>query len=206
MSQQDVSFYVTHLSYFGIFLWFLIIEQLTPVPEEVSLMSVGYISMHANLNPFVCGIVSLAGLLITDNFLFYLSKQGNKFSKKLLSKLNHKLIERIKNKLRKKAGATIFVGALVPKLRFFNPIIAGTVEVTWKQFLIFNAAATLLYVTVYMFIGIFFHNQLTMILKKLSYMQHTIFILVMIGIAVFVAVKAKKIIYEVKNKIKQASN
>lgn len=206
MPQHDVSFYVTHLSYPGIFLWFLVIEQLTPIPEEVSLMSVGYISMHANLNPFVCGIVSLSGLLITDNFLFYLSRKGNKFSKKLLNKLNHNLIEKIKEKLRKKTGVTIFVGALVPKLRFFNPIIAGAVEVTWKQFLIFNAAATLLYVTAYMCIGIFFHSQLTMILKKLEYMQHAIFIGVMIVIAIYIAFKAKKIIYAVRNKIQEASN
>jgi hypothetical protein len=36
-------------------------------------------------------------------------------------------------------------------------------------------------------------------------MQHTIFILLMIGIAVFVAFKAKKIIYKVKEKIKEAT-
>ena len=205
MSPHDLSFYITHLSYLGIFLWFLIIEQLTPIPEEVSLMSVGYVAMHAHLNPFICGIVSIMGLLLTDNFLFYLSKKGRKFSKKLLDKLNHKLIENIKRKLSENAGATIFVGALLPKVRFFNPIIAGTVQVTWKQFLFFNAAATVLYVSAYMLAGIFFHSQLAGVLKEVDYMRHTIFVILMVVMIIYIALKARKLVYKAHHQIAERS-
>src|SRR6266540_2488007 len=179
-SMPDISSYIVHLSYLGIFLWFLIIEQLTPIPEEVSLMSVGYISIHANLNPLLSGIAALIGLLITDNVLFYLSAKGSKFSQKLLGKINHQLLEKIKRNLKKRSGITIFVGALLPKLRFFNPIIIGTMNITFKQFFLINGAATLLYVSVYMSIGIFFHQQLNIVLKELKLVQHAIFIFVMV--------------------------
>jgi membrane protein DedA with SNARE-associated domain len=196
MQHHDLSYYVLQFSYLGIFLWFAIIEQLTPIPEEVYLMTLGYIAVHAGMNIFLCGIAALAGLLTTDNLLFYLALKGNKFSQKLLRKINHELLDKIKKKLQKKAAVTIFIGALVPKLRFFNPLIAGSINIKFKIFFIANALAALLYVAVYMCIGILFHNQLNYILKKLAYVQHGVFIVVMVAIAIFIAVKMKKLVFE----------
>jgi membrane protein DedA with SNARE-associated domain len=196
MQHHDLSYYVLQFSYLGIFLWFSIIEQLTPIPEEVYLMTAGYIAVHAGMNIFLCGIAALTGLLTTDNLLFYLALKGNKFSQKLLCKINHELLDKIKNKLQKKATLTIFIGALVPKLRFFNPLIAGSINIKFKIFFFANALATLLYVAAYMCIGILFHNQLNYILKKLAYVQHGIFLVVMVAIAIFIAVKMKKFVFE----------
>ena len=159
-------------------------------------MTAGYIAVHAGMNIILCGIAALAGLLTTDNLLFYLALKGNKFSQKLLRKINHELLDKIKNKLQKKVALTIFIGALVPKLRFFNPLIAGSINIKFKIFFFANALATLLYVAAYMCIGILFHNQLNYILKKLAYVQHGVFIVVMVAIAIFIAVKMKKFVFE----------
>src|ERR1700716_292775 len=97
---NDLSHYIYQFSYLGIFLWFVVIEQVTPVPEEVSLMTVGYISVHSSLNPFICWSVSLGGLLIADNLLFYLSHTGNKITKKWLRKVNSRWIHKIKEDLK----------------------------------------------------------------------------------------------------------
>jgi membrane protein DedA with SNARE-associated domain len=66
----------------------------------------------------------------------------------------------------------------------------------FKVFFFANATATLLYVAVYMSIGIVFRQQLNNVLKKLSLIQHGIFITVMIVIAAFVIIKTGKYIYE----------
>ena len=202
-THHDISSVIIQLSYFGIFLWFAVIEQLTPVPEEVYLMSVGYIAVHAHMNIILCGIAALSGLLATDNLLFYLALKGNKFSHKLLNKINHNLLENIKNKLKNKAALTIFIGALVPKLRFFNPLIAGSIGIKFKIFSLANAAATLLYVAVYMSVEIVFHRQLNYILKKLEYVQHVIFTGVMIILAIFIIIKMRKLVFE-KHHVKQS--
>lgn len=196
MPQADISSYIIHLSYVGIFLWFLILEQLTPLPEEVSLMSVGYIAIHNNLNPFLCGIAALTGLLICDNMLFYLSLKGNKLAQKLLHKITPKLMDRIKKSLETSTTKTLFVSALLPKLRFFSPLIAAALNVTWKQFFFVDTAATLFYVLVYMLIGIFFHNQLDAFLTEMKIIQHSVFTLLMIAVAIFIAFKAKKMIFK----------
>ena len=83
--------------------------------------------------------------------------------------------------------------ALVPKLRFFSPIIAGVSSITWKQFFWVNFFATLLYVSVYIFIGLVFQSQLDRVFREVQFLQHSIFILVMIAIAVYVTVKMRKI-------------
>jgi membrane protein DedA with SNARE-associated domain len=202
MQHNDIAYYILQFSYFGIFLWFAVIEQLTPIPEEVYLMSAGYIAIHAHMNIVFCGVAAVAGLLVTDNLLFYFAFKGNKFSQKLLKKINHELLDKIKVRLQKKAAITIFIGALVPKLRFFNPLIAGSINIKFRIFFFANALATALYVVVYMSIGILFHRQLNFILKKLDFLQHGVFIGVMIVIALFLIIKMSKLILE-KNKPKK---
>jgi membrane protein DedA with SNARE-associated domain len=66
----NIADYVGRFSYFGIYLWFAIFEQFTPIPEEVSLTSVGYLAVRTHLSYLFCGIASPAGLLSTDIFLF----------------------------------------------------------------------------------------------------------------------------------------
>ena len=171
----------------------MIIEQLTPIPEEVSLISLGYISQQAHLNLLYCGLTALTGLLITDNLLFYLSLKGNRLSKKLLAKVNTEWVEKVKRNLKENYKKNLFIMALVPKLRFFSPIIAGVSSITWKQFFWVNLFATLLYVSVYIFIGLVFQSQLDRVFRKVQFLQHSIFILVMIAIAVYVTVKMRKI-------------
>lgn len=194
MAQPDISAYIIHLSYFGIFLWFMIIEQLMPVPEEVSLITVGYIAVHMGLNPVLAGMAALTGLLVTDNSLFYLSKKGSHMSQKLLATINPHLLEKIKKKLRANTDATIFVGALLPKFRFFNPIITGSMNFPFRRFFLMNCAATVLYVTFYFCVGIFFHTSLNMILKKMEYVKHLVFIAFMIAMSITLIFVARKMI------------
>jgi len=147
----SLSYYITTLSYLGIFLWFAVLEQLTPVPEEVYLMSTGYIAAHiSHLNIYLCGAAALTGLLACDNILFCLSLKGNKLAGKLLDKLSMKLSNRVKQNLNANTTQTLFISALIPKLRFFSPLIAGAMNVPWRKFLLANASATAFYVTVYL--------------------------------------------------------
>lgn len=188
----DITEYINNFSYAGIFLWFAILEQLTPIPEEVSLMSVGYFCVYQSLNPFLCGIVSLLGLLSTDMFLFFVSMKGSKMTERLMKKINASVVVRIQTSLRTNAAKAIFVMALVPKLRFVSPIVSGLSGISWKTFLVVNGLATLLYVTVYLCIGIFFHQQLHRVFQKVQYMQHGLFIAVMAALVLFIIYKIRK--------------
>jgi membrane protein DedA with SNARE-associated domain len=192
MLHTDLASYVSALSYLGIFLWFSIGEQLTPIPEEVSLISIGYLSVYASLNPFMAGLASLAGLLTTDNLLFFISLKGNKLAGMLQKKINNKILEKARVNLRRHAIKTIIVMAMIPKLRFLSPIISAISGISWKIFLVVNSAATAFNVAIYMLLGIFFHNQLHRLLRKLIVMQHAIFIVFMICFAVMIMALIKR--------------
>lgn len=192
MSHPGLPEYIYHLSYLGIFLWFAFIEQLTPVPEEISLVSLGYISMHTPLNPVICGFVSVTGLLTADNLFFYLSLKGNKFAHKLVSKVNHRLMDRIKKKLQDNSRKTLIIMSLVPKLRFLSPILSAASGISWKRFFLINSIATIFYTTVYILIGIFFYSQLEMLLHELKLFQHLIFIALMICAAIYLILRIRR--------------
>jgi membrane protein DedA with SNARE-associated domain len=194
MPHTDLSSYIYHLSWFGIFLWFAFLEQLTPIPEEISLMTLGYISMNTSLNPVISGAVAAAGLLTADNLLYYFSMKGNKLTRKLTDKTNTQLLDRLKQNLQQNAKKTLIIMALLPKLRFLSPIIAATAKISWKLFLFVNSAATVFYVTAYMLIGILFHRQLGILIRKLKYWQHIIFITSMAGIAIFLILTIRKLV------------
>jgi membrane protein DedA with SNARE-associated domain len=198
MPHTDLASYVQSFSYLGIFLWFAIGEQLTPVPEEVYLISVGYIIRQVSLNPVLAGIACVLGLLATDNFLFFISRKGNKISDKIIDKINSNLLEKIKDNLKRNAVKTLLVMALLPKLRFISPIVSGIAGISWRTFLIVNSIATVFYVSVYMLCGMLFHNQLHNLLKKLAVAQHGIFTGVMLILAIVLVFVIRK--YVLKSK------
>jgi membrane protein DedA with SNARE-associated domain len=194
MPHTDLPGYISQFSWLGIFLWFAFIEQLTPVPEEISLMTLGYVSISTSLNPLLSGAVAAIGLLTADNLLFYFSLKGNKLTRKLTDKTNTQLLDRLRQNLQQHAKKTLIIMALLPKLRFLSPIISAAAGISWKLFLVINSAATLFYVAAYMLIGIVFHKQLKAVLHELKLWQHIIFIAVMAFIAVFLILKIRKII------------
>lgn len=195
--------FIIGLSYLGIFLWFAGLEQFTPIPEEVSLMSIGYISTHEGLNPFFCSFVAIAGLLSFDNALFWITLK----SPRPLFGLNKKIKGPLGRKMRQQLSANtipaIFVASLIPKVRFFVPVIASLSGVHWKQFFLASSAATLCYSVVYVLLGIFFHDQIQAIWDQLQGVQNLILILILITVALYILIPAGRIFYR-KNKSKKS--
>jgi len=189
---QDLTSYIQSFSYLGIFLWFAVGEQLTPIPEEISLITLGYLTKYTGPNPFIAGVVSLAGLLATDNFLFYISMKGNKYSDKILEKINSHLLDKIKKNLKHNAVKTLVIMALLPKVRFISPIISGITGISWRVFLLVNSIAAAFYVTLYMFIGIFFHNSFNKLFHQLARVQHLVFIVFMVALAAFMVLMIRR--------------
>lgn len=178
---------ITQYSYLGIFLWFIIFDQLTPIPEEVSLLTLGYISSQTSLNPFLCGVVSLIGLLAIDNIYYFLTYKGSRIATRLFEKQNYStFLLSLKQKVHDNSWIYLFVIEFIPRFRILSPIIACTSNIGWKKFNLINTTATSVVVVIYIFIGIFFHASLSHILKKFETLQHIIFVLVILSILLFI--------------------
>lgn len=186
--------YIANLSYLGIFLWFAVLEQFTPIPEEVSLMSMGYMVGQLGLNVFACAAVSVAGLLTFDNGLFLLSLKSARILHYAQRKFSGPTADKIRERLRRNAALTLFISALIPKLRFIAPAVAAISGVRWKQFFWVNGLATLLYTVCYILLGIFFRRRLAVLEHRFLAISHAVFIAIMIVVTVGISVVMSRIL------------
>ena len=108
------------IGYVGILVWFITFDQLTPFPEEISLLIVGYLSAHHVFNPFIAGLFCLAGFLAVDTGYFFLSKKGSSFIKKI-TKGSSSVLESYKKKLQDNMPKAVIFLCFIPRMRMFAP-------------------------------------------------------------------------------------
>ena len=186
--------FIEKFGYIGILLWFLTFDQITPIPEEISLLIIGYLSDHQIFNPFIAGAFSLAGFLIVDTIYFFLSKKGSSFIKKK-TKNSSSIIQSYKNKLRTNTPKAIMVLCFIPRMRMFAPILAGSMKISFKKFLVYDSIALAIFTCIYLSLGFFFNKSLYALITKTKDLQSIIFFSAVFLIAVITIlfiVKRKK--------------
>src|SRR5438067_603172 len=138
LKSQHFSQFIEKFGYIGILVWFITFDQLAPIPEEISLLVLGYLSAQGIFNPVVAGIFSLIPFLMVDSVYFWLAKKGSSFIKKRLRGLAS-VMNPYKNKLRNHFPKTMFVLCFIPRMRLFTPVLAVSVRVPYKKFLSYDA-------------------------------------------------------------------
>ena len=166
--------FVSRFGYIGIVLWFISFDQLTPLPEEISLLILGYLCVHNVFNPELAGISSLVGFLIIDSIYFVLSKKGSSLVKKK-TKGSSSFIQSYRNKLKHHTFTTMFVLCFIPRMRLFAPIAAGSIGLSFKKFLWFDIVALSAFATVYLLLGIIFNKSLGAAITRTKGLQNIIF-------------------------------
>lgn len=187
MEAHDITYYIAHYSYLGIFIWFFIIDQTTPIPEELVLMTIGYISHSDIINPFLAGLMALLGLMTIDNTYYHLAIKSNKWIDKLVKKKQGHLLSKFQDKLNAHPVATLFTMSFIPKVRFLMPIVAGLNKITFKQFFLINTSASLLFVCFYLSLGFIFHNSIENISSQVNSFRNSILGILIIIIAIIMS-------------------
>jgi membrane protein DedA with SNARE-associated domain len=131
-------------SYIGIFLLSMLVSYVVPLPEVVALLLFGFIGATTKLNIFFIAAIAFAGSILGNNLVYRLSFFGNtwveKFNKKIrkheLIKYEHLVVDNI--------AATIYFLRLITGVRFFGPVIAGSLNVRWQKFFWADFGATLI--------------------------------------------------------------
>jgi len=182
MNSPEIGDVITQYSYLGIFLWFIFFDQLTVIPEEISLITIGYISTYTSLNLFLCGIVSLLGLLAIDNIYYFLTYKGSNYTKRIFNKLNNNYFKKLKQKVMDNSWTYLFIIELIPRLRILSPIISASSKIGFRKFTLINTTATSVVVFFYLFVGVFFENSLDYFLKGFKALHHFIFAFILITI------------------------
>ncbi len=175
---------IQQFSYLGIFFWFAFFDQITPIPEELVLITMGFIANQGHIDPVLAGITALGGLMVIDNIYYGLGKSGKILFNRFRKAPDLEIIERFKTRIVEHDWQTIFMMSYFPKLRFITPFLAAAAGIGWLRFAIINAASSATYVALYILLGIFFEKQLQSIRLEMLMIYITIAMLV-VGIVVF---------------------
>ena len=184
--------YLQHLSYFGIFLMLALLDVLIPLPEEIILIMVGYTVYFGTLDPTLTILVAIAAFVAGDNATFWLSMGGNRLIAKFTTKKATPLLERYSEKMRTHAGLTMLIMTFVPSIRFFAPIVAGSVRTPWKVFILFDLLAVALYASLYLLAGYFFHSQIKGVIQEFELIGHLMIYVLLLVIGVALGLFMKK--------------
>jgi membrane protein DedA with SNARE-associated domain len=185
--------YLQHLSYFGIFFLLAFLDALIPLPEEIILIMVGYTVYFDPLDPTVAIVVSIAAFLTGDNVTYWLSRGGSRLIERFKNRIATPLIETYSGNMREKAGLTLLIMTFVPNIRFFAPIVAGSVRTPWKIFIIYDTVAVGLYVSLYLLAGYFFHSQLDQLISEFELLGHLLIYLFLLIAGVWLGFFTRKL-------------
>lgn len=170
------------LSYFGVFILAILSNVVIPVPEELILIVMGYLSGNGLfMYPLILGIF-IAGLMLSDYILYSLAFRGSKLVKGFIKKLQKRGLLKNEAYARRHIKKIIFFSRFLVYLRFIGPIMSGYLRIDRKTFLSYNFLALVVYVNVFLGLGHHFHKQLEIITAGVARFKNYLLVaLVVVG-------------------------
>jgi len=193
LDSPQFSPFIQHFGYLGIYIWFISFDQITPFPEEISLLIVGYLSALGVFNPILAGACSLLGFFTIDTIYFFLSKKGSAFIRKKTKGLSD-LMQRYRDKIKQHSLKAFFILCFIPRMRLFAPILAGSSGYSYKRFFLLDGAALFVFTAIYTSLGLIFYKSLSHLISEVKGLQNIIFFggIAMIAIIIIVFVIRRK--------------
>jgi membrane protein DedA with SNARE-associated domain len=153
VSTGTIDAWLESYGYLVVFLLVMLESIGLPVPGETALVAAAlYAGSTHNLEIWAIVAVASAAAIIGDNIGFSIGRYGGT---KLLLRYGHKIHlheGRLKIGIwlfRRHGGKVVFWGRFVSILRTWAAFLAGTNQMPWGRFLVFNAAGGIVWATLY---------------------------------------------------------
>src|SRR5579863_150936 len=128
-----------------------------PLPGETILVAAGtYVGHTHKLNVWLIFVVAAAGAVLGDNVGFWI---GDKGGYRLLRKYGRYIrVDETEIKIGRyifdrHGGKVVFFGRFVSVLRTYAAFLAGTNQMRWRSFLVFNVAGGVAWAAIYSFLS-----------------------------------------------------
>ena len=153
LSTHTIDGWLESYGYLVVFLLVMLESIGLPVPGETALIGAAlYAGSTGKLEIWGVIAVAIAGAIIGDNIGFSIGRYGGA---KLLLRHGHKIglhEGRLKIGIwlfRRHGGKVVFWGRFVSILRTYAAFLAGTNQMAWGRFLVFNAAGAVVWATAF---------------------------------------------------------
>lgn len=186
--------FITHYGYFGVAGLLLLESMGIPIPGETTLIAAAVFAGIGQLNIFVVILVAVLAAVIGDNIAFAIGDFGgkrliNRFGKYIF--LPPERYKKFEDFFDRNGGKVVIVARFIDGLRQLNGIIAGSSDMKWSRFIVFNFIGAVLWVVTWASIGYFGGSHIQTLLKYQVYVS-IVFILLLCGFIAWKILKKKR--------------
>jgi membrane protein DedA with SNARE-associated domain len=184
--------FVKHYGYFGMAALLLLESTGIPLPGETTLITAAVFAGIGQLNIVVIIIVGIIASIIGDNIGYLVGYLGGR---KLISKYGKYILitdekyTKIEKFFNRRGGLVVTFARFFEGFRQLNGFVAGSSDMKWKKFLVFNSLGAILWVTFWSLIGYYGGNHIATLFKYQSYLS---FIVIFIVFALFIRFLTKR--------------
>lgn len=172
-------------SYIGVFIVALLANIVIPVPEEVSLITLGYLAGIGMFHIVLVIPIVILGLLISDLLIYFLSKKGSKITEKFYHKFFASQFQFLQNMDNGRLEKIILFSRFFAFFRFLAPFLGGMYKMPARRFIYLETISIAVYAGIYLLIGFFLRNQVEKIISGINVVEHIILgVFLMIGISI----------------------
>ncbi|OGQ47130.1 MAG: hypothetical protein A3H42_03125 [Deltaproteobacteria bacterium RIFCSPLOWO2_02_FULL_46_8] len=158
-----------------------------PLPEELTLVTAGYLTYEGEVNLFTMWVLCIVAITFGDSLLFFI---GRKWGKKLgshpkIAKFWHlERQEKVKTYFKKAGIRTIFIVRFLSGLRGPVHMLAGSSGFSFPKYLITNFIAVIIHVTVVAGLGYVFGNHIDVVRHNVEIAKHILIAVIIVVIIV----------------------
>jgi membrane protein DedA with SNARE-associated domain len=152
---------------------FLFFEDFgVPLPGETMLIAASLYAGAGHLNIWLVGLVGFLAAVLGDNVGYLIGRKGGRelverFGKYLF--VTPDRLDRAEAFFHKHGSKIVVIARFVEGLRQLNGIIAGTVGMPWRRFLMCNALGAAMWVAVWTSLGYLAGNHVETIARDFTY-------------------------------------
>jgi membrane protein DedA with SNARE-associated domain len=166
-------------SYFGLFLLLFGGSVVIPIPEEVTLLTAGYLITLGYFSAPIAAAVSVLGLFSGDVLLFWFARLGSSYAKRLRERVNKIGLEKTWIFSPEKVMRPVFLLRFITGFRFIAPIYAGFEQAKWKSYVLVDLLSICIFVPIMLSLGYAFHSSIIAFIAGFEIVRHTFFVLVL---------------------------
>jgi membrane protein DedA with SNARE-associated domain len=163
-----------------------------PLPEDVALITGGYLAFQGHANLQVMLVVGFLGILAGDSAVFYLGRAGREATGKaptglLKRHLTPERLARVEAQFRRRGPLMVMVARFLPGVRAATYFVAGGAKMKYHRFIVFDGLAALISAPVFVLAGHHFGGEIGRVIDWAKEFHNYLIGAVVVAAVAFVA-------------------
>lgn len=163
-----------------------------PLPEDILLISLGYLVFNGYGNIYTALTLGYLGIMIGDSIIFFLGcRYGTQILKnKILSKIfTEERLNRAIKFINNHGKKTLFLARFVPGVRSAVFFCCATLKVKFRTFFFIDSIAALLSAPIFIFLGYFFGDKIETLIELVKRVDRAVIIILLLIIVFLIITK-----------------